>query len=60
MNSREGNGQMNKLQQGDTIHCASRSDMIDIITALVSEGVEVRIVGRWVVKVEQVIETEEK
>ena len=51
---------MNTLNVGDTIHCASRSDMIDTITALVSDGVEVRIVGRCVVKVEQVRETEEK
>lgn len=51
---------MNTLNVGDTIRCADHDDMIDTITALVSDGVEVRIVARWVVKVEQVIETEEK
>lgn len=50
---------MNKLQQGDTIRCASQSDTLDTITDLVRCGCEVRIVARWTVKVESVKDEEE-
>ena len=47
-------GARNKLNPGDSIRCADRDDLIDTITALVADGVEVRVVDRLTLNVEAV------